>query len=185
MSSTEDSLTYVNTETIILTSTTASSTPDPEQEPIQLSQPPAVKTAEEKAENRSRSVGTALQKHIGNATRTNEEHSKSNQRDRRGLPLSFWKVHDEKRRLAGGRVLVHCLMGVSRSASVVLAYLVKYRGMSLEEAHELVRRQRPMISPNRGFWEQLSLFEKEFRRKNSIDLDQSEPGTELDDIKKL
>ncbi|KAJ7698091.1 protein-tyrosine phosphatase-like protein [Mycena rosella] len=52
---------------------------------------------------------------------------------------------------AGDNVLVHCHQGVSRSASIVIAYLIRERGMSYQEAHTLVRRQRRCIRPNAGF----------------------------------
>jgi protein tyrosine phosphatase (PTP) superfamily phosphohydrolase (DUF442 family) len=58
-------------------------------------------------------------------------------------------------------VLVHCKAGVSRSASVVLAYLMEYHSYSLHEAFLLMLRHRPTITPNPGFMEQLRSYEKE------------------------
>ena len=51
----------------------------------------------------------------------------------------------------GGCVLVHCNAGVSRSASMIVAYLMKWKGLSLEEALEVVREGRRMARPNNGF----------------------------------
>lgn len=67
-----------------------------------------------------------------------------------------------------GRVLVHCCAGVSRSATLCLAYLVKYRDMSLMDAHTLVRACRPIIRPNCGFWKQLIDYERSLRGTNSV-----------------
>eukprot|EP00656_Telonema_subtile_P033314 TRINITY_DN3684_c0_g1_i1.p1 TRINITY_DN3684_c0_g1~~TRINITY_DN3684_c0_g1_i1.p1 ORF type:complete len:196 (+),score=60.77 TRINITY_DN3684_c0_g1_i1:155-742(+) len=46
---------------------------------------------------------------------------------------------------------VHCTHGVSRSASVVLCYLVVHRGMSLLRACELLKSRRVKVSPGEGF----------------------------------
>ncbi|KAI0230981.1 Dual specificity protein phosphatase 12 [Lamellibrachia satsuma] len=58
-----------------------------------------------------------------------------------------------------GGVLVHCQAGLSRSATVVIAYIMKTMSLSFTEAFSLVSRQRPQIMPNDGFVEQLRLFE--------------------------
>lgn len=58
-------------------------------------------------------------------------------------------------RLRGGRTLVHCVAGVSRSAAMVLGYLVKHRAMSLADAFALLRAARPAVRPNSGFFRQL------------------------------
>ncbi|MBN3272839.1 DUS18 phosphatase, partial [Polyodon spathula] len=58
-----------------------------------------------------------------------------------------------------GRALVHCNAGVSRSATLCLAYLMKYRSMTLLEAHRLVKARRPIVRPNNGFWKQLIDYE--------------------------
>lgn len=56
-------------------------------------------------------------------------------------------------------------MGVSRSATVVIAYLMQHRSMSLVEAYAHVKERRPMINPNAGFWKQLDiLFEQRLKR---------------------
>lgn len=57
-------------------------------------------------------------------------------------------------------VLVHCVAGVSRSATVCLAYLTKYYCRSLRDAYHLMCSKRPMVRPNIGFWRQLINFEQ-------------------------
>ncbi|KAJ4922259.1 hypothetical protein JOQ06_019513 [Pogonophryne albipinna] len=54
----------------------------------------------------------------------------------------------------GGKVLVHCHVGVSRSATLVLAYLMLKHNLSPVEAICAVRQNRGVI-PNRGFLRQL------------------------------
>lgn len=61
-----------------------------------------------------------------------------------------------------GRVLVHCFMGVSRSATCALAFLMIKRGMSLAEALGTVRCRRD-IHPNEGFIRQLQQLDRELR----------------------
>ena len=55
--------------------------------------------------------------------------------------------------------LVHCEYGVSRSASVVLAFLMASEGISLKLAYDSVRAARPKILPNPGFWRALVVYE--------------------------
>ncbi|KRG07666.1 dual specificity protein phosphatase 19 [Drosophila mojavensis] len=64
----------------------------------------------------------------------------------------------EEARAAKGCVLVHCNAGVSRSASVVIGYLMNRRDMRFEEAYNLVKSWRPCIQPNAGFMQQLKKF---------------------------
>mmetsp|Transcript_10686 Transcript_10686/g.18793 ORF Transcript_10686/g.18793 Transcript_10686/m.18793 type:complete len:319 (+) Transcript_10686:181-1137(+) len=66
--------------------------------------------------------------------------------------------------LQGRSVLVHCQMGVSRSATVIIAYLMKYRSMSRIEAYSHVKQRRPMVNPNPGFWKQLELYGQRLER---------------------
>lgn len=75
----------------------------------------------------------------------------------------------EDARQSGKSVLVHCTMGMSRSCSIVLAYLVRHQGMSLAQALMHVKERRPVTSPNPGFMTQLIQFEKESRGKATID----------------
>ncbi|XP_015671243.1 protein phosphatase Slingshot homolog 1-like [Protobothrops mucrosquamatus] len=53
------------------------------------------------------------------------------------------------------KCLVHCKMGVSRSASTVIAYAMKEFGWSLEKAYSYVRQKRSIARPNAGFMRQL------------------------------
>ena len=56
----------------------------------------------------------------------------------------------------------HCSLkqGKSRSASMVLAYLMRENGWSLKETLDYVQEKRPLVQPNEGFLEQLRQFEK-------------------------
>uniref|UniRef100_A0AAY5F5F0 Dual specificity protein phosphatase n=1 Tax=Electrophorus electricus TaxID=8005 RepID=A0AAY5F5F0_ELEEL len=67
---------------------------------------------------------------------------------------------DEVRR-EGGKVLVHCEAGISRSPTICMAYLMKTRRLRLEEAFDAVRCRRAVISPNFSFMGQLLQFEAE------------------------
>ncbi|KAI6229038.1 hypothetical protein M3Y99_01162700 [Aphelenchoides fujianensis] len=60
----------------------------------------------------------------------------------------------------GGNVLIHCVAGVSRSATFCLAYLLKYQLRSLRAAYHFMSFKRPMVRPNIGFWRQLIHFEQ-------------------------
>ncbi|KAL8603693.1 hypothetical protein ACOMHN_017190 [Nucella lapillus] len=55
----------------------------------------------------------------------------------------------------GGRVLVHCQAGRSRSATVCLAYLIRTLHLPLDAAFEHVRARRHVIDPNLNFMRQL------------------------------
>jgi atypical dual specificity phosphatase len=58
----------------------------------------------------------------------------------------------------GGRVLVHCLKGISRSASVVIAYVMYSMAMTSEEATSFVKSKRGIVCPNRSFAQQLERY---------------------------
>jgi len=51
-------------------------------------------------------------------------------------------------------------MGISRSATVLTAYLMKTRKLSAEDALETVRAIRPLVCPNLSFRKQLKLYEE-------------------------
>lgn len=55
----------------------------------------------------------------------------------------------------GKRILVHCQCGVSRSASLVVAFVMKERSWDLNQAYAFVKRKAPAISPNMGLIFQL------------------------------
>eukprot|EP00756_Hemistasia_phaeocysticola_P033391 Hpha_TRINITY_DN16462_c5_g4::TRINITY_DN16462_c5_g4_i1::g.161926::m.161926/K07359/CAMKK2; calcium/calmodulin-dependent protein kinase kinase 2 len=58
------------------------------------------------------------------------------------------------------RVLVHCFMGLSRSVTVVCAWLMKRRRMTFKEAITFIKKGRPAVNPNAGFRRQLIEYEE-------------------------
>ena len=54
--------------------------------------------------------------------------------------------------------MVHCEAGVSRSAAVVVAFLMRDEGLPFDAAYARVRAARPCISPNLGFVAQLQEY---------------------------
>ena len=67
------------------------------------------------------------------------------------------------------KILVHCKAGASRSASIVIAYLMWDQKMSFEDALDFVAKKRLGVYPNMGFRDQLKKFE-ELLKKNNYDL---------------
>ncbi|XP_053722023.1 dual specificity protein phosphatase 13-like [Synchiropus splendidus] len=68
---------------------------------------------------------------------------------------------------AGARVLVHCAVGVSRSASLVLAYLMIQHHFTLLEAIMKVKQHR-WIFPNKGFLKQLVTLDLKLHEAQNI-----------------
>ncbi|KAK6166320.1 hypothetical protein SNE40_023045 [Patella caerulea] len=58
-----------------------------------------------------------------------------------------------------GCVLVHCNAGVSRAATLVISYLMKFNKMNFQEAYDYLKEKRPAIRPNDGFVHQLKQYE--------------------------
>jgi protein-tyrosine phosphatase len=54
------------------------------------------------------------------------------------------------------KILVHCVSGISRSASIVIAYMMDKYKMNYDEAFTYVKTKRPTIRPNTNFIEQLN-----------------------------
>ncbi|KAI3935120.1 hypothetical protein MKW92_051449 [Papaver armeniacum] len=84
--------------------------------------------------------------------------------DREGTDLTrhFAECFDfiDEAKTKGGGVLVHCFAGKSRSVTIIVAYLMQKRRLSLSQALEHVTSRRPKASPNPGFIRQLQDFDK-------------------------
>ena len=89
------------------------------------------------------------------------------------LFLCFCLISDSVKN-SKGRVLVHCQAGISRSATICLAYLISRYRLRLDEAYEYVKKRRSVISPNFNFMGQLLNWESETqlteRTTNSAEL---------------
>lgn len=62
---------------------------------------------------------------------------------------------------SGGKVLVHCEAGISRSPTICMAYIMRTQRLQLEEAFDLIKQRRALVSPNFSFMGQLQQFESE------------------------
>jgi len=56
-------------------------------------------------------------------------------------------------------VLVHCAAGISRSSTIVIAFLMKLKKMTFMEAWTHAKQRRSFVCPNGSFQEQLTLYE--------------------------
>lgn len=77
------------------------------------------------------------------------------------LPEAFSFIEDAKAN--SEKVLVHCHAGMSRSVTVILAYLMKNYGHTLDSAYEFVKERKSDISPNFSFMGQLLEYECSLR----------------------
>ena len=67
---------------------------------------------------------------------------------------SFTQLHN------GSGVLVHCGAGVSRSASLCMAYLMRRFAWNAARARKHCQSRRSLVNPNDGFWRSLCAFEQ-------------------------
>eukprot|EP01117_Protostelium_nocturnum_P001275 TRINITY_DN1158_c0_g1_i1.p1 TRINITY_DN1158_c0_g1~~TRINITY_DN1158_c0_g1_i1.p1 ORF type:complete len:176 (-),score=55.25 TRINITY_DN1158_c0_g1_i1:130-657(-) len=83
-----------------------------------------------------------------------------------------------------GAIFVHCAAGISRSATIIIAYLMWSKKISYEEAHKIVKEKREIIFPNAGFTRQLRFFESMNWTFNGEHLPYLEWKKEVDTIRK-
>ncbi|XP_056135718.1 dual specificity protein phosphatase 5 [Lampris incognitus] len=62
---------------------------------------------------------------------------------------------------SGGKVLVHCEAGISRSPTICMAYIMRTQRLHLDDAFDIIKQRRTLISPNFSFMGQLLQFEAE------------------------
>jgi atypical dual specificity phosphatase len=65
-------------------------------------------------------------------------------------------------------VVVHCMCGISRSPSVVIAYLMATQGMSLTDSLSYVKAKRRISRPNSGFVDQLADYEEKLKGRATV-----------------
>ncbi|WOL12169.1 dual specificity protein phosphatase PHS1-like [Canna indica] len=75
----------------------------------------------------------------------------------------------------GGKILVHCFEGKSRSATVVLAYLMLRKGFTLLEAWNKLKKVHRRAQPNDGFAKILQDLDKQLHGKTSMEWQQRKP----------
>lgn len=73
------------------------------------------------------------------------------------FPYGFYVMNQARQK--DKTIFVHCRAGVSRSATVLISYLMKLHQISAQQAYNIVKRKRD-IRPNDGFVEQLFIYEK-------------------------
>uniref|UniRef100_A0A0V0GA96 Putative dual specificity phosphatase n=1 Tax=Triatoma dimidiata TaxID=72491 RepID=A0A0V0GA96_TRIDM len=77
----------------------------------------------------------------------------------------------------GGKVLVHGNAGISRSAALVLAYVMEKYGLPIKDAYDLVQQRRFCINPNDGFMAQLREFEPIYKAQRILQHGQTSADT--------
>lgn len=68
-------------------------------------------------------------------------------------------IYIENIRLMNRRVFVHCNAGISRSPTIIIAYIMRYFKIGFEDAFKIVKEKRTTINPNAGFISQLKDYE--------------------------
>ncbi|XP_064613046.1 protein phosphatase Slingshot homolog 1-like isoform X2 [Liolophura sinensis] len=102
--------------------------------------------------------------------------------------LKYWEKTYKfisKARKAGSKVLVHCKMGVSRSASTVIAFIMKDLGWSLDETYDYVKQKRSCIKPNKSFMKQLETYQGILNASRQRYIFKSKSETNLQDPEDL
>ena len=89
--------------------------------------------------------------------------------------LNFEKTNNfiNKAKISGGNILIHCQLGISRSTSCLIAYMIKYLGYTTLTALQFIKNKRPQVMPNFGFIQQLKNYENRINKsKNNIKIDE-------------
>ena len=84
--------------------------------------------------------------------------------EERILPI-FETAYNFVKRHLNHNILVHCYMGISRSTSFVVFYLMKENGWDYNTCIEFIKEKRPIADPNYGFENQLKEYYYKYIKK--------------------
>eukprot|EP00343_Euplotes_focardii_P003228 CAMPEP_0205813734 /NCGR_PEP_ID=MMETSP0205-20121125/18473_1 /ASSEMBLY_ACC=CAM_ASM_000278 /TAXON_ID=36767 /ORGANISM="Euplotes focardii, Strain TN1" /LENGTH=164 /DNA_ID=CAMNT_0053096279 /DNA_START=124 /DNA_END=618 /DNA_ORIENTATION=+ len=84
------------------------------------------------------------------------------------------------------RVLVHCAMGRSRSATMIIMYLMRKYQIEFEASFRIVKWRREIIEPNDGFIQKLKDFNgKQYRLKRNHTFFKGDKCEEIDELEEF
>lgn len=78
---------------------------------------------------------------------------------------------------------MHCGAGASRSAALVIAYLMRSQRLTFQEALNYCKKKRPQVCPNLGFERQLKLYEKNLKIRRGEDIHTASKDEELPQLR--
>jgi len=87
--------------------------------------------------------------------------------DLQNLIDNIWTFVEESQR-PGNALFIHCMSGQNRSATIVIALMMKLYGESLDEAFKIVKYKRPIVQIHEQYAKQLSQIEKVLFGSNSV-----------------
>jgi len=74
----------------------------------------------------------------------------------------------KRSQLADNKLFVHCKLGQNRSPTLVIAFLIKNRGMTLYEAHKILKEKRPLVQIHRNYAKMLLKLERNILGETSL-----------------
>jgi len=89
------------------------------------------------------------------------------QTDLEKMMNNLWTFFEQSQR-PGNALFVHCMSGQNRSATIVIAILMRRHGWSLQDAFKIVKSMRPLVQINEQYAKQLSKMEQELHGHTSV-----------------
>ena len=77
------------------------------------------------------------------------------------VAYKYIKLHSKN------NILIHCKMGASRSASLVIFYIMKEKGWDYDTSYKYTEKRRPVINPKGGFAAQLRDYYDKYIKNNN------------------
>lgn len=99
-----------------------------------------------------------------------QEHFVMNDSGRTELKKVMKKVHPFMKRATQrkNKLYVHCKLGQNRSATVVISFLMKIRGLTLYQAHKMLKEMRPLVQVHQNYAKMLLKLDKELFGETSL-----------------
>ena len=86
------------------------------------------------------------------------------------IEFTLSKINDYVQEHPEKKILIHCYMGSSRSASITCAYLIKYHNLNVNQSIELIKSKRDIVNINTTFITDLNRFYSELNNITDITL---------------